>query len=214
MAKLIQTSLTALILCAGCAPHVKIERQRMFLAKDHTPEPTLFTAYYDSSYRGSIIYIDEDQKLHLISDAQPDTALSTAAEISGKIDYQKLGASGTAKLAQAVLKNGEVTASVKIIRDLLSRYEILISNNGSNLTGEQLQLFKEIVDGGLKIALESVKGSQAGAADTSKETAELMKLFEKAESDPAAKQQLKKKIDEMVTKPMTLPSSQRDSAAP
>ncbi|MCT3732724.1 hypothetical protein HZQ80_00840 [Elizabethkingia anophelis] len=97
---------------------VKIKRDSTFI------QPTLFWAQYDATRRGSMLYVDKNQRIRMLSENPPDAALQTITEITAKVKGLK-GDVGEAEAAfnaqKTIAELGKRTAAVNMLRDALYR---------------------------------------------------------------------------------------------
>ncbi|AQX84730.1 hypothetical protein I6H88_17485 [Elizabethkingia bruuniana] len=97
---------------------VKIEKDSTFI------QPTLFWAQYDTTRRGSMLYVDKNQRIRMLSENPPDAALQTITEITAKVKGLKgdIGEAEAAFKAQkSIAELGKRTAAVNMLRDALYR---------------------------------------------------------------------------------------------
>ena len=93
--------------------------------KDSTAlQPTLFWAQYDATRRGSMLYIDKNQRVRTLSENPPDAAIQSITDITAKIKGLK-GDVGEAEAAfkaqKSIAEMGKRTAAVNMLRDALYR---------------------------------------------------------------------------------------------
>ncbi len=87
-------------------------------------QPTLFWAQYDATRRGSMLYVDKNQRVRMLSENPPDAAIQSITEISAKIKGLKgdVGEVEAAFKAQkSIAELGKRTAAVNMLRDALYR---------------------------------------------------------------------------------------------
>lgn len=90
-----------------------------------------YLAKYDAEKRGSLVYRDKSDKVHIISEVQPDVAISSILQLSNKLsDGKGLTAEQTMSLTRTVAQLGERTEAVNILRDALHRLSEIKNNSG------------------------------------------------------------------------------------
>lgn len=101
-----------------------ITQLRMFTDKKDSLQPTLFWAQYDATRRGSMLYIDKNQRVRMLSENPPDAAIQSITEITAKVSGLK-GDVGEAEAAfkaqKSIAELGKRTAAVNMLRDALYR---------------------------------------------------------------------------------------------
>lgn len=87
-------------------------------------EPTLFWAQYDATRRGSMLYVDKNQRIRMLSENPPDAAMETIMGITAKVKGLQ-GDVGEAEAAfnsqKSVADLAKRTAAVNMLRDALYR---------------------------------------------------------------------------------------------
>lgn len=102
-----------------------IEQLQLFKNKDTSIiEPTLFWAQYDATRRGSMLYVDKNQRIRMLSENPPDAAMETIMGITAKVKGLQ-GDIGEAEAAfnaqKSIADLAKRTAAVNMLRDALYR---------------------------------------------------------------------------------------------
>ncbi|MBP2616796.1 hypothetical protein [Chryseobacterium jejuense] len=101
-----------------------IEQFQLFKSQDNKIEPTLFWAQYDATRRGSMLYVDQNQRIRMLSENPPDAAMETIMGITAKVKGLQ-GDVGEAEAAfnaqKSVADLAKRTAAVNMLRDALYR---------------------------------------------------------------------------------------------
>lgn len=101
-----------------------ISRQNLFLNESTgTADPTLFWAHYDATQRGSMLYVDANQKVRVLAENPPDAAIQSIIGITAKVKgIDGVGEAEAAFNAQkSIAELGKRTAAVNMLRDALYR---------------------------------------------------------------------------------------------
>ena len=113
------------ILITSCGVFEKsasISTQQLYKNKDKD-QGTLFWAQYDASKRGSMVFVDPDNNVRVLSENPPDVAMQTITELSTKIkgtgEISEVEA--ILKTQQSIAELGKRTAAVNMLRDALYR---------------------------------------------------------------------------------------------
>jgi len=122
-----------------------ITQLRMFTDKKDSLQPTLFWAQYDATRRGSMLYIDKNQRVRMLSENPPDAAIQSITEITAKVSGLK-GDVGEAEAAfkaqKSIAELGKRTAAVNMLRDALYRLNELYYATADEKK-EMIQLLKD-----------------------------------------------------------------------
>jgi hypothetical protein len=121
--------LSIAILTTSCSVFEKsasISTQELYTNKkegENKEQGTLFWAQYDASKRGSMVFVDPDNNVRVLSENPPDVAMQTITELSTKIkgtgEISEVEA--ILKTQQSVAELGKRTAAVNMLRDALYR---------------------------------------------------------------------------------------------
>ncbi|MBL7880137.1 hypothetical protein [uncultured Chryseobacterium sp.] len=146
-------------------------------------QPTLFWAQYDASRRGSMLYIDKNQRVRMLSENPPDVAIQSITEISAKVKGLK-GDVGEAEAAfkaqKSIAELGKRTAAVNMLRDALYRLNELYYATADEKKEilEVLQSFAK--SNAEKLNAENIKAFSSSSIFTSSiESNDLRILFSK-----------------------------------
>lgn len=102
-----------------------ISRQQLFLESENKSkiQPSLFWAHYDANQRGSMLYVDANQKVRVLAENPPDAAIQSIVGITAKVK----GIDGVGEVEAAfnsqrsIAELGKRTATVNMLRDALYR---------------------------------------------------------------------------------------------
>lgn len=102
-----------------------LERLQLFKDKSSNKiEPTLFWAQYDATRRGSMLYVDENQRVRVLAENPPDAAIESILAITANVKGLK-GDVGEAEAAfnsqKSIADLAKRTAAVNMLRDALYR---------------------------------------------------------------------------------------------
>jgi len=169
------------VLCAiafsGCAHQIKVESLND--GEPNSKEAVAYLASFDATRRASVIKIDKDGKMTIVSEVPPDAVISSVLELSAKVSG-KLDAQGAAKFAESVTVLGRRTAAVNILRDALYRLGEMKSNG--TLDTESGKLFEQVLQAAIKIAEAEENDSKAAF---SQHQNELIKTLQALKLDKA-----------------------------
>lgn len=108
--------------CSVFEKSASIEKKALY-QNNNKEQGTLFWAQYDASKRGSMIFVDPDNNVRVLSENPPDVAMQTITELSTKIKGtgEVSEVEAILKTQQSVAELGKRTAAVNMLRDALYR---------------------------------------------------------------------------------------------
>jgi len=144
---------------------------------------------YDAARRGSILSFDSNGKMKILSEVQPDVAITQTTDLTSKLSAKlKSGDSITAEQLTKITENlsvlGERTAAVNMLRDALYRLEEHCINFPEKCSEDNYwQRFDTIVKTVTNLQKEISKQKQEDAKKVKSEKEKLKYFSELSEED-------------------------------
>lgn len=114
---------------------------------------------FDATRRGGVI-ISTDSKFKVLFEPTPDVAVASVAEIITKLSItNQISAENSVKITESLTSLGEVTATVKALRESLFRISELAANNQID-SNQTVMLYTNALEAVIKLAQ-----SQANKSD-------------------------------------------------
>lgn len=152
---LIQTN--AALLCAVVAVSCMGCRTFSDPARHHTLDPAkAYRLDFDASRRGAVILPMPSgatrPNAFILAEPAPDVALGTVTDLTGKLNYQGIDASASAKITENIIELGKRTQAIMFLRELMYRAAEQ-HLNGAITSTELTALNQQIIAAAKDIAL-------------------------------------------------------------
>ncbi len=115
--------LIAFLSACGSQKEASMTRQPLYtIDKNGDKQGSLFWAQYTASRRGSMIFVDPNNNVRILSENPPDVAVASITELSAKLKASdEIDAEAVLRTQRSIAELGKRTAAVNMLRDALYR---------------------------------------------------------------------------------------------